>query len=87
MSRHEIPAFDHAHRVVVGWDRPLQTYFVQVIDRARESDDEDDKFVLWRGCRVRELYEIEDLARVVRRHAELTPEIRTTLYGDKDEGR
>jgi hypothetical protein len=89
MSRHEIPALNPAHKVIVGWDHPMQTFFVQVIDRAKEDagDDEDDKFVLWVGCTPRELYEVEDVRRAVRKFADLTPEMGATLYGDKDEGR
>jgi hypothetical protein len=87
MSRHEIPALDKTHRVIVGWDQPLLTFFAQVIDRRREVEERDDKIVVWRGCKLRELYEVDDLARVVARYAELTPEMRATLYGDKDEGR
>jgi hypothetical protein len=87
MSRHEIPARDPALKVIVGWDHPLLTYFVQVIDRAKEDAGYDDKFVLWAGCSLREIYEIEQLARRVGRYAVLTPEMRARLYGDKDEGR
>ncbi len=87
MSRHEIPARDPAHKVIVGWDHPLLTYFVQVIDRADEALGRDDKFILWHGCTLREIYEVDQLARRVGRFAELTPEMRSTLYGDKDEGR
>lgn len=37
MSRHEIAAYDPAHKVIVGWDRPMLNYFVQVIDRKRKT--------------------------------------------------
>ncbi len=87
MSRHEIPARKPEHKVIVGWDHPLQTFFVQVIDRRKEAAGDDEKFVAWRGCELRDLYEVEDVARVVGRYAELTTEMRVTLYGDKDEGR
>lgn len=87
MSRHEIPARDPAHKIIVGWDHPLQTYFMQVIDRKLEAEGYDDKFVSWRGTRVRELYEVDDLRRRLARYAELTPQMGATLYGDKDEGR
>lgn len=87
MSRHEIPAIDAGHRVVVGWDKPLMTFFVQVIDRAKEAAGDDDKFVLWRGCSLRDLYEVDDLALLLRPYAELTADMRSTLYGDKDDGR
>lgn len=63
MSRHEIPARDPAHKVIVGWDHPLLTYFVQVIDRAKEDAGDDDKFVLWAGTAPREIYDEDQLAR------------------------
>lgn len=87
MSRHELAARDPNHKVIVGWDHPLQTFFVQVIDRAKEVSDEDEKFVLWMGCYHREIYEVDILARVVGKYAELSHDMRMTLYGDKDEGR
>jgi hypothetical protein len=87
VSRHEIPALDPAHKVIVGWDHPLLTYFAQVIDRAKEEAGEDEKLVLWVGCSLREVYEIDGLQRRIRRHAALSNDMRATLYGDKDEGR
>lgn len=85
MSRHEIPARDAAHKIIVGWDNPMQTFFMQVIDRRKE--DEDEKFVSWRGTSLREIYEVDELRRRLSRYAELTPEMGATLYGDKDDGR
>jgi len=87
MSRHEIPAKDPKHKIIVGWDHPLLTYFAQVIFRAKEAAGEDEKFALWIGCSLREIYEVDQLARRISRFAQLTPKMRATLYGDKDEGR
>lgn len=87
MSRHEIAAHNKAHKVVVGWDPPLQTYFAQVIDRTADEAGWDDKFVLWVGCRPREIPEIDQLANIIRRHAGLETEMRGKLYGDRDENR
>lgn len=87
MSRHEIPAKDPAHKVIVGWDHPLLTFFVQVIDRKKEDAGDDDKFVVWRGTSLRQIYEVEQLANLAGRYAEWTAKTGSTLYGDKDEGR
>lgn len=87
MSRHEIEGFDPLNKVIVGWDHPLQTYFAQVKSTLLEKTDPDDPFLLWVGCSLREIYEIEDLARKLRRYAEIPQEMRVTLYADKDEGR
>lgn len=86
MSRHEIPARNPAHKVIVGWDHPMLTYFAQVIDRAKEDSGDDDKMVLWVGTNFQELYEIDHLARAVRKYADLPAEIGAKLYGDKDDG-
>lgn len=87
MSRHEVLARDPAHKIIVGWDPPLQTFFVQVIDRRAEDAGADDKFVLWEGCCLREIYEVDQLVRRVGRYADLTADLRATLHGDKDEER
>lgn len=87
MSRHEIPARDPAHKIIVGWDHPLQTFFLQVIDRKKEAAGKDEKFVRWLGCSLREIYEVDQLRQRLARYAELTPDMGATLYGDKDEGR
>ena len=88
MSRHEITAVNPAHKIIIGWDHPLLTFFIQVIDRKIEdANDERDKFVYWAGLRPREIYEIDDLVRHARPYTNITHELRSTLYGDKDEGR
>lgn len=87
MSRHEIPARDPRHKIIVGWDHPLQTFFMHVIDRGKEHAGRDDKFVSWRGTRPREIYEVDDLRQRLARYGYLTSDMGATLYGDKDEGR
>lgn len=84
MSRHEIQGLDPRDKVTVGWDHPLLTYFGQV---HRDGVEEDDNPIHWVGTSLRELYEIDDLARAMRRYAVIPTELRGTLYGDKDEGR
>lgn len=86
MSRHEIEARDPRHRIVVGWDHPLRTFFVQVIDRAEQQRGGDDYMIHWVGGSLRELYEVDDLRRAIARYGDLTAELAATLYGDKDEG-
>jgi hypothetical protein len=87
MSRHEIPARDPAHKIIVGWDHPLATFFMQVIDRAKEAAGEGEKFVSWLGCSLREMYEVDQLRRRLYLYADLTSEMGATLYGDEDKGR
>lgn len=71
----------------MGWDHPLLTYFVIVKDKTREIHYEEEAIVFWEGTSPREIYEIEDLEKKVRKYADLTPQLKATLYGDKDEGR
>ncbi len=87
MSSHEISARDPKHKVIVGWDHPLQTFFMQVIDRAEEAAGSDDKIIEWLGCTPREMYEVDHLSRCLAPYADLSPQMGSTLYGDKDEGR
>lgn len=87
MSRHEIRPRDPAHKIIVGWDPPLCTYFAQVIDRQKEAAGEDEKFVLWIGCSYREISEIEELRIRIKPWAYINGDIGTKLYGDRDEGR
>jgi hypothetical protein len=87
MSRHELTAKDPNHRVIVGWDHPLLTFFVQVIDKRLEDTDDRDRMVLWKGTHIQELYEVEHVGRIAGRYAEFTADMASTLYGDKDEGR
>jgi hypothetical protein len=85
MSRHEIAAKDPNHQVFVGWDHPMQTFFVQVYDRSKAGTDAE--LINWRGTRLREIYEVDNVRSAVGRFAELTADMASTLYGDKDEGR
>lgn len=89
MSRYEIPARDPAHKVLIGWRPPLQTFFMQVIDREREQqkDDEHDPILYGRGTRPGELYEVSSLECVMRHYAQLTREVAAMLYRDKERDR
>ena len=54
MSHHELDALKPAHKVVVGWDPPMHTYFAQVLDTAGSEDDGTYE-VLWIGTRFQEV--------------------------------
>ena len=47
MSRYETET--DTYRIVVGWDDPLQTFFVQVY-ALNNDEDADDDIVMWRGA-------------------------------------
>ena len=84
MSRHRIPAHIPKHEVFVGWDHPLLTFFGQVYDHSLGEAKNPIHWVF--GYRPQELYEVENLVKAMRKFAEITPEMRARLYGDKDEG-
>lgn len=87
MSRHQLRARDPGHKVFVGWDHPLKTYYAQVIDRQKEdAGDDDEKFVLWIGCSYQEIYEIDDLRKRIKPYAYIGADVGAKLYGDKDLG-
>lgn len=83
MSRHTVPARNPKHTVVVGWDHPMQTFFAHVKD---PSLGEEKEMLLWLGGKLREVYEVEDLAKRLSFYATLSPVICTRLYADRDGG-
>jgi hypothetical protein len=73
-------------KYVFGWDHPQLTFFLQVHDLTVE--DKDEQIEVWLGCRRREIYEVEDLIKVARKHGlDIPHETRVKLYGEKDDGR
>jgi hypothetical protein len=86
MSRHRIPGLNPNLEIYVGWDHPLLTFFGQVYDPAIKEG-EDDPIIYWVGTSPRKIYRVEDLVRVMRRYAEIDPDMQSTLYFDKDLGR
>ena len=83
MSRYTIPAFDPAHRLIVGWDAPLQTYFVQVFVPTQNNDDGEECIELWEGTDVESLPWLTHLVRVMRHYGTLPVEIAQQLVTDK----
>jgi hypothetical protein len=69
VSRHTIRQ-DEQYEVVVGWDRPLQTYFVQVFD-VRRSEDDERPLELWEGTEFQQIPSAYQLVELVRPWAEI----------------
>jgi hypothetical protein len=84
MSRHDIPARDSKYTVVVGWDRPMRTYFAHVKDTTL---DEDEEMVLWVGGLFDEVKTVEALAEAIEGYADLTLGMAATLVEDHNKGR
>lgn len=88
MSRYEIEGRQPGTKVFVGWDHPLLTYFVQVYDEPSEQEGpEQEGPRVWLGASLREIYDLTDLKRAIRPHADLSLELGAVLYRDRDEGR
>ena len=84
MSRYEIPGREPHLRLVVGWDRPLRTYFAQVWDeRLPEVELEEDAIRLWVGCFAGEITSPEALAEAVKEYADFGPETLERLRNDR----
>lgn len=81
MSRHYISTAPD--EIVVGWDPPLQTYFLQISGPAKSE--EEDELVLWLGASPGELPTVESLAAALAPYAPLPKELAWKLEEDKAE--
>lgn len=86
MSRHIVEVPETEKKYVFGWDQPLQSFFLQVHDLAKP---EEEQIVAWLGATAdTRMYEVEDLARVARKHGMRIPHsTQVRLYGEKDDGK
>ena len=88
MSRHELEQRDKAIaegqlEIAIGWDRPLNTYFVQVLDPT--YDEEDARFeVLWRGNRFGEILSTDEAIAMITPWAIIPADLRAALIADHD---
>lgn len=80
MSRHYISR--NPLEIVVGWDAPLETFFLQILNLTK---DEEEELVLWLGTQPGELPTVADLESALTPHAALTPELRQRLEAEKTE--
>jgi hypothetical protein len=79
MSRYVIKSSNQDLLVTVGFDPPLETFFLQV-DSYTAPLEED----VWLGTSPGELPTVEALAEVTRPYATLTAEVRAQLQYDAD---
>lgn len=84
MSRYELtPRDDQPEiiQVVVGWDRPLQTFFAQVFTRT-EAEPEEGEATIWLGTEPGELPTPEAAITVVAPYAEVPDTLAARLEND-----
>jgi hypothetical protein len=80
MSRYELVARKGRYQVFVGWDPPLETYFLQVYD-TQARDPESQPFT-WLGASGEHL-DYTDLTRALEPFAELPLDIAAKLSSDR----
>lgn len=84
MSRHELgprPDSEDVLRATVGWDRPLQTFFVQVIFATEDEPDEGEALI-WVGTEPGELLTPEAAIGIVAPHAVVPADLAVRLLAD-----
>ena len=84
MSRYELkPKADISCviKAVVGWDRPLQTFFAQVFIRT-EAEPEEGEATIWVGTEPGEILTAAAAIAVVAPHAEIPGDLAEALEAD-----
>lgn len=80
MSRYAIP---HPQwEITVGWDHPLQTFFVQVRRLGGKDGSTADPLVLWVGTEPKALLTVESVRQSLRRYVAVPREIAAALQRD-----
>jgi hypothetical protein len=83
MSRHEVS--NEQGKIVYGWDRMLNSFYLQIHD---SSQPEDDNPIVWLGSSGDSImHEVSDLVRAAQAYGiVISYPMQRVLYGDKDEG-
>lgn len=82
MSRYVFPGKNVASSVAIGWDRPLATFFVQVMQPHPRLDGEESTYI-WRGTAPGELPTAASAIAVAREYADLPADIGAMLETDR----
>jgi hypothetical protein len=80
MSQYVIPGREPVYVIMVGYDPPLETFFVQV--HTSDRPDAEDHLVYWRGTTPHELTTVAALAAAVAPYGVLSAEVHTKLQHD-----
>lgn len=81
MSSYQLVPKDSKHLVMVGWDNPLNTFFINVIDEVVNENDIN-RSVFNVGNVYREIEDIDTLVNMVDPYAEIPDDIRLSLLKD-----
>ncbi len=82
MSRHVFPGHTGATSVALGWDRPRNTFFVQVFRPDPDEEGEETSFI-WKGTAIGELSSPAAAIEIARPWATLPDDIGRTLELDR----
>ena len=82
MSRHVLPGKGVASSVVIGWDRPLGTFFVQVLQPHPRIDGEEWAFI-WVGSAPGDLPSAAAAIEIAKPYADLPANLGVTLETDR----
>lgn len=82
MSRHVFTGLQSENTVAIGWDRPLETFFVQVM-RPHPKMEGEDEILFWKGTDLRELPTAADAIAAARAWAVLPAGLGATLETDR----
>jgi hypothetical protein len=83
MSRHTLRD-DDKFEVVVGWDPPLATYFLQVFDKGKASGD-DEGLIVWKGVPPESIRDLHKLKTLTTEWADLEDGMVHILAAERDE--
>jgi hypothetical protein len=75
MSQYILPNCAKGYSVVCGWDRPLQTFFVQI----RKLD----QMIIWKGTNHGELPNLSDVRSLLVGIAQISPDLASALESEK----
>jgi hypothetical protein len=82
MSRHDFPGKGVASSVAIGWDRPLATFFVQVMQPHPRIEGEEATYI-WKGATPGELPTAAAAITVAAEYADLPKDLGATLETDR----
>lgn len=82
MSRYDFPGKGVASSVAIGWDRPLATFFVQVMQPHPRTDGEETTYI-WKGAAPGELPTAAAAITVATEYADLPEDLGATLETDR----
>jgi len=82
MSRHVFTGLRGENTIAIGWDRPLETFFVQVLGPHPTLEGEEE-VLFWKGTDIRELPTAADALAAARPWALLPADLGATLETDR----